>query len=569
MSNLNSDKNGQIIESNAVGQYSIALGGKSRAEGKRSLSAGTQTIATGNYSAAFGNNSIAEGANSFAAGSQNIAKSNSATVFGAQNVAWADNSFVEGTSNRVITSSSHIEGVKNTDVAGGTGTANHIEGTCNYIGLNSAVNHIEGGGPNQATRLDDVDVEKGHYLTNSSYTHIEGRSNIVNNGTHSHVEGILNKVTNIIPTDSGTTPGTGSSNPGGGSSGSTWDPADHKGETCHVEGDSNEARAYCVHLEGYSNTSESPFSHIHGVKNYIKGHYGQSNTVMGENNILTNSTKSIIGGIDNKLTATNMSVVFGGQNSSDGTTTSTIIGTGNAINGDSNFVIGNNCKSSKGAEAVTMVGQGLSTSIDHQTLIGSLNDQTLSDNKAFKTVIGTGSGSNRSTSGAFSDGEFHTFANGTEEGSYYQTTVNPTAKTLQFGNYIAATKTFTGSNYIFDTYLPEVHVAYKEREVYSSEYKTIDSSVTSLDDIVVSGTYRLNTTSLDSPNGKTAIGDILVVFCPTAKDSIDSDGISTAAEILVQKYYDKDRRESYSRQAKRISLKPGWYFTSWEIPVYW
>lgn len=41
LANPNSDRNGQTIVSDSTGQYATALGGKSRAEGKRAVSAGT------------------------------------------------------------------------------------------------------------------------------------------------------------------------------------------------------------------------------------------------------------------------------------------------------------------------------------------------------------------------------------------------------------------------------------------------------------------------------------------------------------------------------------------------
>lgn len=281
---------------------------------------------------------------------------------------------------------------------------------------------------------------------------------------------------------------------------------------------------------------------------------------MGEQNTLTNSTKSIIGGINNSLTATNMSIVLGGYNASDGTTTSTIVGTENTINGDSNFVIGNLCRSSEGADAVTMVGRSLSTSVGNQTLIGSLNDQTVSDNDDFRVIIGTGSGSNRFTAAAFSEQQFHAFATPSveaEAGFYHHVTINPCEKSIQFGRYRAPIKEFLGTKYIFDyndaSSASGLHVACKEEEVYSNTPKIL-SSYGSLDDVLVSGTYYINSLGIvGGPVGPAATGDLMVVFSPGSTFSIGGDlNAAAAAKIVTQEYYlanDIAPRQPYYRRA--------------------
>lgn len=140
--NINSDRTGQTIQSGAVGVFAAAFGGKSRSEGKRALSAGTQTIAIGNYSAAFGNNSISEGVNSFVEGSQNISRGNSSHAENANNLAAADNTHVEGVENTATHMGAHVQGYKN----GSFGDYTHTEGGENVSSTTANVTYSHIGG---------------------------------------------------------------------------------------------------------------------------------------------------------------------------------------------------------------------------------------------------------------------------------------------------------------------------------------------------------------------------------------------------------------------------------------
>lgn len=95
-SNPQSSRNGETVTSGATGQYSLELGGKSKAEGKRAVAEGTQTIAQGNYSHSEGNNSIATGSASH--------------VEGLQCVAAGDQSHAEGNNTKATGNCSHTEG---------------------------------------------------------------------------------------------------------------------------------------------------------------------------------------------------------------------------------------------------------------------------------------------------------------------------------------------------------------------------------------------------------------------------------------------------------------------------
>ena len=94
----------------ATGDFAASFGGKSAAQGKRSVSAGTTTIAKGKYSAAFGDNSVALGNESFVANSVTTASGQGASAFGNSTIASGYNSFAEGNSTVASGQVSHAAG---------------------------------------------------------------------------------------------------------------------------------------------------------------------------------------------------------------------------------------------------------------------------------------------------------------------------------------------------------------------------------------------------------------------------------------------------------------------------
>ncbi len=94
----------------ATGDFAVSFGGKSAAQGKRSVSAGTTTIAKGKYSAAFGDNSVALGNESFVANSVTTASGQGASAFGNSTIASGYNSFAEGNSTIASGQVSHAAG---------------------------------------------------------------------------------------------------------------------------------------------------------------------------------------------------------------------------------------------------------------------------------------------------------------------------------------------------------------------------------------------------------------------------------------------------------------------------
>jgi len=184
--NSNSSRNGETITTGASGDFSLCLGGKSKSEGKRATSEGTQTIAQGNYSHAEGNNAISVGANSHAEGSQTISEGQSSHSEGYQTVAKGNQSHSEGNGAKAYAASSHAEGTNT--VAGvnnnpSLGTSAHAEGNGTVAsGLSS---HAEG---DSSVASGDVAHAEGRSTASGSLCHAEGKSTARGEKTHS--EGI-------------------------------------------------------------------------------------------------------------------------------------------------------------------------------------------------------------------------------------------------------------------------------------------------------------------------------------------------------------------------------------------
>ena len=139
----------------ATGDFAVSFGGKSAAQGKRSVSAGTTTIAKGKYSAAFGDNSVALGNESFVANSVTTASGQGASAFGNSTIASGYNSFAEGNSTIASGQVSH---------AAGTGT----KATSNNQFVIGAYNKIDedqmfivGVGSSDENRRNGFTVNKG------------------------------------------------------------------------------------------------------------------------------------------------------------------------------------------------------------------------------------------------------------------------------------------------------------------------------------------------------------------------------------------------------------------------
>lgn len=252
--NINSDRTGQTIQSGAVGVFAATFGGKSRSEGKRAFSAGTQTIATGNYSAAFGNNSISEGVNSFVEGSQNISRGNSSHAENANNLAAADNTHVEGVENTATHMGAHVQGYKN-----------------------------------------------GSF---GDYTHTEGGENVSStaaNVTYSHIGGYKNT---MVITGTANPDASGGSTPGGGES--TSQPTEFW--ATFIDGAKNKASGTNSFTIGYENQNYGNGTFIAGHHNIIYNNvetamlFGRQlqggrncQVVFGENNLLNKDALLIVG----------------------------------------------------------------------------------------------------------------------------------------------------------------------------------------------------------------------------------------------------------------------------------
>lgn len=321
LANPNSGRDGLTITSDVVGQYATALGGKSRAEGKRSFSAGTQTIAIGNYSAAFGNNSVSQGSNSFVSGMQNSATGTASYSEGSNNLSYANSTHTEGIGNKAYGEGSHIEGYGNIESQTGNQN-NHIEGSNNTTYAYTKMAHIEGG-DNKAGK---------------NFAHAEGRYTDAN-GNYTHTEGIYSKSLSTIPTGGSTGSGSGSGTGGAGTGGS-FDLDANAGSCVHAEGDRTIGIGYGSHAEGYSTQAEGHFSHAEGVLTKTKGLSSQGAHAEGYENT-TSGVGSHVGGRGSTIINGEATIVHGYNNNATGSYNS-VFGSNNTVNGVNITAIGTN-----------------------------------------------------------------------------------------------------------------------------------------------------------------------------------------------------------------------------------
>lgn len=206
------------INYGAVGAFSASFGGKSSAQGKRSMAVGTTTIAKGAYSFASGDNSVALGNDSHAEGYSTVTGPNGTAAHS------------EGYNTQALGHSSHSEG--NNAIA--KGDQSHAEGV--RTTANGGISHAEG-----------VDTKA--------------------NADNSHAEGNSTATKTALPTSGGS----GSS--GGSSGGSTdnpddtsWNIDEHRGVSSHAEGVGSTTYGYASHAEGFNSVAYGHLSHAEGDK---------------------------------------------------------------------------------------------------------------------------------------------------------------------------------------------------------------------------------------------------------------------------------------------------------------
>lgn len=588
LANLNSDKNGQTIVSDSTGQFATALGGKSRAEGKRAVSAGTQTIAQGNYSAAFGNNSISEGANSFVSGMQNIARGVAAYSEGSNNLSNANSTHTEGIGNKAYGEGSHVEGYGNIENQTGNQN-NHVEGSNNTTYASTKMAHIEG----------------GNNKAGMNFAHAEGRYTDAN-GDYTHTEGIYSKSLRAIPADSGSTgSGSGSGTSGSGSSGSggTFDLNANAGSCVHAEGDRTIGIGYGSHAEGYSTQAEGHFSHTEGVKTKTVGFNstgahaeGYENTTQGKgshvggvSNTITNGEGSFVHGSNNSLMGIDCAV-FGKSNTVTSGAQGFVAGSNNTITGTSGAIGQDNTVTKAGS---WLLGKGLkSVGTGHswgQTVVGRFSNPINNETVMPAFVVGAGkSDTNRLNALVVNANGQVTLANDLTVGNTITTGNTITSPSLHIqranknmleigsdatSSYIdikdAEYLTSSGeSGYMLSirpSYLyysaglfqrklnipwrdGERTLALDENQIYKSNYITLKSS-DDLNSITTSGTYYWSGDSLKSP-----------------KNGPKLDSYTLIVEHLEQLYSNDYVRQTVlpniASQANDISIRLGTYASS-------
>lgn len=180
-----------------VGDYSTSLGGKSSAQGKRSVAQGTTTIAKGNYSHAEGDNSVALGPDSHAEGYATVTYGKASHSEGTSTQAIGEGSHAEGSNTKATKTGAHSEG-EETDASG---YASHTEGLFNKV-LSEIPADTGGSGsgitppPSTGWNIEEHRGDAGHAegYGNVVYgfaSHAEGHQN-KSSGHYSHSEGLLN-----------------------------------------------------------------------------------------------------------------------------------------------------------------------------------------------------------------------------------------------------------------------------------------------------------------------------------------------------------------------------------------
>ena len=180
-----------------VGDYSTSLGGKSSAQGKRSVAQGTTTIAKGNYSHAEGDNSVALGPDSHAEGYATVTYGKASHSEGTSTQAIGEGSHAEGSNTKATKTGSHSEG----EETNASGYASHTEGLFNKV-LSEIPADTGGSGsgitppPSTGWNIEEHRGDAGHAegYGNVVYgfaSHAEGHQN-KSSGHYSHSEGLLN-----------------------------------------------------------------------------------------------------------------------------------------------------------------------------------------------------------------------------------------------------------------------------------------------------------------------------------------------------------------------------------------
>ena len=209
-----------------TGEFAVAFNGKSSAQGKRSFTSGTTTIAKGNYSFATGDNSVALAVASFAEGGTTTAAGLHSHSEGGYTVAGGDNSHAEGEFTVAKAYGSHAEG--------------HNTKSLNELAVSSSSGDT-GGGDTPSKTPDD---------TLGGYSHVQG-DNTWSLGYASHSEGVGTRAWGHFSHAEGLNTISGK---------------------LVAEGSYYKVQGKATHSEGYKAIAEGDFSHAEGLYSYAGGY---------------------------------------------------------------------------------------------------------------------------------------------------------------------------------------------------------------------------------------------------------------------------------------------------------
>ena len=253
----------------AEGNYVQALGNQSHAEGSFTVTVGDSshaegyyTSASGDYSHAEGYYTVSSGSTSHAEGYQTISEGAGSHAEGYSTIAHGDYSHAEGWDTEAAGIHSHAEGYQSK----ATGPRAHAEGSFN---LSSATgSHAEG---TYNTASGNWSHAEG-YGTDSVgiYSHTEGYFTSAS-GTSAHAEGSYTLASGLESHAEGSktrTSGRGSHSEG--------EYTFALGDYSHAEGRFSTSSGKTAHAEGYGTDASGSMSHSEGLYTYALGDYAHA-----------------------------------------------------------------------------------------------------------------------------------------------------------------------------------------------------------------------------------------------------------------------------------------------------
>lgn len=275
------DENGKVLVG-AYGKNSTMMNGKSQTVGGKTHAEGSKTIAFENNSHAEGNDTFAGGKHSHAEGSKTAVTGNAGHAEGIETQALGNGSHAEGYKTKVIGEYGHTEGTGTTagDYAHAEGQGTRADWVSHAEGLNTiasgSASHAEGG--KTTASGDNAHSEGQNTLASGVASHAEG-SETKANGDWSHAEGYGSSAEEY-----GHAEGVGT----------------QAGWKAHAEGEYTRALGRVSHAEGQNTIAGEATSHAEGDggialgrSSHVEG-YGNSNDVPSMNTLRDMSDEELV-----------------------------------------------------------------------------------------------------------------------------------------------------------------------------------------------------------------------------------------------------------------------------------